>query len=512
MRHQIRVYLDDASARGVTSRYLADTSRTLLRFRALCREREIHSVSRVDAELVQAFLAGYERMSASHQRTTAPQIRMFLDFHENYCMRRMRIRVRGTSRVHVDWLTLEETREVFKAPMTPRQSFMIGAGFLQGLRRIEMLRMTQHDAEEALETGILRVRGKGFKERGIPLHDHFGEVLTQFLSTLEPGDKHRRLLGIQRTALDQTLQAFSKICGRSFSFHTMRRSFGRNLWLQGVKLETISELLGHSKIPLTEDEVSRVLEEARRPRRGRKGFRNNSDMSLRDHAAICVMYYGGLRATEVINLRKSDLDLDNRKLRVNQGKGMDFSPVNLPDEAVKGIRNYLEHGRPMPATREHADHVFLSSAGRPIDRTDLCALVKRIAFRAGIEKNVHPHIFRHSMITHMAEKGLSASFIQAQSRHKSLDMVQRYTHLSEKSVRDAYDSVFSRREATNGSAPEKSAQKEEVRSETSENRRDRALELFLDGKISNGELEQILTRMNGQQYERSGTQPMNGYA
>jgi integrase/recombinase XerD len=268
-----------------------------------------------------------------------------------------------------------------------------------------------------------------------------------------------------------------------------------------------------TKIPLTEDEVSRMLAEAKEPRRGRKGFRNNSDMSLRDHAAICVMYYGGLRASEVVNLRKSDLDLDNKKLRVNEGKGMDFSPVNLPEEAIKSLRKYLEHGRPIPAKPEYADVVFLSSTGTPIGRAKLWPIVKRIAFRAGIEKRVSPHIFRHSLITHMAEKGLSASFIQAQSRHKSLDMVQRYTHLSQKSVREAYDSVFSKKETRE---TEKSAQKQ---SESAEkpiteclDRREKALELFLDGEISHGELEKLLSRLDGPQYRGIAPSPMNGYA
>jgi len=265
-----------------------------------------------------------------------------------------------------------------------------------------------------------------------------------------------------------------------------------------------------TKIPLTEDEIQRILAEARAPRTGRKGFRNNSDMSLRDHAAICLMYYGGLRASEVANLRLSDLDLGNRKVRVNEGKGMDFSPVNLTEEAVKAVLDYLEHGRPEPKA-EYADRLFLSLTGTPIDRNDLWPIVKRIAFRAGIEKNVHPHIFRHSMITHMAEKGLSAPFIQAQSRHKSLDMVQRYTHLSQQSVRLAYDTVFSRKEPI---MPEISAQKQSTPSEKPEtenvDKRERILGLYLEDKISESELGKLLSKLDGQVENRTTT--IEGYA
>lgn len=267
-----------------------------------------------------------------------------------------------------------------------------------------------------------------------------------------------------------------------------------------------------TKIPLTEDEIRRVLDEAKLPREGRKGFRNNSDMSKRDYAAICLMYYGGLRAGEVGSLRLSDLDLDNMKVRVHEGKGKDFSLVNLTDEAVGALREYLEHGRPKPMEREYADRVFLTQTGSPFSRHEIWPMVKRIAFRAGIEKNVHPHIFRHSMITHMAEKGLSASFIQAQSRHKSLDMVQRYTHLSQQSVRLAYDKAFSRKEPAE---PENGAQKQSVPAEKvmteRADPRDRILESYLEGKISDGTLEKLLSMLDGQQV-RGNAVSMNGYA
>jgi site-specific recombinase XerD len=271
-----------------------------------------------------------------------------------------------------------------------------------------------------------------------------------------------------------------------------------------LKMRT-PRLVFRSKIALTEGEVRRILDEAKKPRAGRNGRNNNPDMSLRDHAEICLMYYGGLRVSEVINLRLSDLDLDNKKLRVHQGKGMDFSLVNLSSEAVQGVRDYLEHGRPRPAKPEYADRVFLSSKGAPIGKGKLWPMVKRIAFWAGIEKNVHPHIFRHSMITHMAEKGLSASFIQAQSRHKSLDMVERYTHLSAQSVRVAYDKVFSKQEPIEEktSAQKQSRPPEALKSEKSV--KERFIEAFLDGKISEdmisdkniGKLEKLVSMMDG---------------
>ena len=252
-----------------------------------------------------------------------------------------------------------------------------------------------------------------------------------------------------------------------------------------------------TKIPLTEEEVSRILEEAGKRRLGKDGSPNNADASLRDHAAICLMYFGGLRVSETTSLRISDLDLEKKKLRVHGGKGNDYSMVNLTDEAVASIRAYLDHGRPTPRKPEYADYLILSIRGSLMKGTHLWPRVKKAAFGAGIEKNVSPHIFRHSMITHMAEKGISASLIQAQSRHKSLDMVQRYTHLSEPVVREAYDHAFSKQapQATVvESAQEQSISPKIPRStDKDEDRKTKLLDLYLDGKIADDRLEKLLS-------------------
>jgi len=271
-----------------------------------------------------------------------------------------------------------------------------------------------------------------------------------------------------------------------------------------------------TKIPLTEDEVSRILEEAGKSRLGKNGCPNNADASLRDHAAICLIYYGGLRASEAVNLRISDLDLEKKKLRVHAGKGNDYSMVNLSGEAVASIRAYLGRGRPTPRKPEYADYLLLSIRGSTMMGTHLWPRVKKAAFCAGIEKNVHPHIFRHSVITHMAEKGISALLIQAQSRHKSLDMVQRYTHLSEPVVRNAYDHVFSRKNPQKSLQPAvaKSAQERSVPPRTSsstdmdEDRKTKLLDLFLDGKIPENKLEKLLSIVD----RTSAREPiMSGY-
>lgn len=224
---------------------------TLLKFNDHCRELGVKSVTQVRRESILSFVEKYQCMSGSSQRAAACYVRMFLNHFDNKAMRKLKLRVSSTSRVHVDWLTPEETRKVFELYMTPRQSVLIGAGLLQGMRRVETLRVTIKDAQDALATGILRIRGKGYKERAIPLHEHFQAVLGNYLKTLEPGDEARTLLKIQRTKSEEELGEFCLRFGKKFTFHTMRRTFGRNLWLLDVRLETISELLGHESTDMT---------------------------------------------------------------------------------------------------------------------------------------------------------------------------------------------------------------------------------------------------------------------
>jgi hypothetical protein len=190
-----------------------------------------------------------------------------------------------------------------------------------------------------------------------------------------------------------------------------------------------------------------------------------------------------------------------KRLRVNAGKGKNYDMVNLTPEAVQSIREYIEHGRGTPA-KGSEDRLFLSMKGYPLGTTMIRRIIKQVAFEAGITKNVHPHIFRHSMITHMAEKGLSASFIQAQSRHKSLDMVQKYTHLSQKSVRDAYDRAF------NGDEVEVAVPKPPMPTPRPAqgpmyadggNLREKVLAKYLDGEIDDTKLEKMLSLIDHEQ-------------
>ena len=227
LRREIGRYLRTLPDKGLTTRYRQSIRHVLVKFNAHCAERGVRCIRKVDRETISTFIDRYSGMSASYQSKVACAIRVFLTEFDNKAIRKMRIRTSGPSRIHVDWLTPEDTNRIMVTEMSPLQAVLIGAGLLQGMRRIETLRLTTKDAEEALKIGVMRIRGKGYRERAVPLQSQFRGILQTYLRLKEPGGSDKPLLGIRR------------------------RTFGRNLWLLGVRLETISELLGHTSTDMT---------------------------------------------------------------------------------------------------------------------------------------------------------------------------------------------------------------------------------------------------------------------
>lgn len=223
-----------------------------------CMELGITTVRMVTADSVKSFVNRYEDCSATYQRHIICVLRKVLIANGNTVMLTLNLKVRGYARKRVDWLIPAETERVFQTEMTPQEAFIVGSGFLQAMRKVEILRMTAKDAKEALSTGVLRIRGKGHKQREIPLHDDYADILRGYLISLGQKKDDERLLPYSPSWAEVLLDRFCKKYGRRFTFHTMRRTCGRNLWLiedahgrRIVPIETISEYLGHSSTDTT---------------------------------------------------------------------------------------------------------------------------------------------------------------------------------------------------------------------------------------------------------------------
>jgi integrase len=256
---------------GLSQDYIRETRGMLLRFLAFSEARGVRSVGKVDKELVFEFLGQFKAMSAAYQRFVWAMIRGLLVFSENPIVLSMKVRIRGSARTHVRWLTPEETEQVFRTEMNPRQRIIIGLELLMALRRVEVLRLTIQDVLEGLSRGELRVKGKGYKERPVPIHQDLIPVLKDYLSMQDKADEDL-LFEISETTANNELLDFSKRFGKRISHHDLRRTCGRNWFLAGGDITVISELMGHSSTDMTRiylglnvSDMRRVMEMVRIP-------------------------------------------------------------------------------------------------------------------------------------------------------------------------------------------------------------------------------------------------------
>jgi len=245
------LYIRKRRDEGLSEKYVREQARILGLFRKFCHDRGVNAPARLSSELVKEWVLRFDNMSAIYQKHILVTFRTYLKFIRNDAHLDLRMRLLGHSRQRVDWLTPLETEQVLDTPMTALEAVLIRAGLLQGLRRVEILRMTVEDAQKAVETGVLGVKGKGGRARSVPLHKGFGEALRARLDRLPVAEPARPLVPFSEDWAAELVVRFSLRFGRRFTTHTLRRTFGRNLWLRGIPIETISELMGHSSTDTT---------------------------------------------------------------------------------------------------------------------------------------------------------------------------------------------------------------------------------------------------------------------
>lgn len=167
-------------------------------------------------------------------------------------------------------------------------------------------------------------------------------------------------------------------------------------------------------------------------------------LGIRDRAILEVMYATGLRVTELIQLRLSDIHLSMALLQT-LGKGDKERIVPLGDLAIKWIDIYLADVRPM-LTKKNPDEValFVNSKGKQLTRQGIWKNLKQMVQLAGINKTVTPHTLRHSFATHLLENGADLRTVQELLGHADISTTQIYTHITKKRMTDVYKQYFPR--------------------------------------------------------------------
>lgn len=192
-------------------------------------------------------------------------------------------------------------------------------------------------------------------------------------------------------------------------------------YIQNDPTELIDMPYTDSKLPvfLTVEEVNRMLA--------------SIDLSLpagqRNKAILEVLYSCGLRVSELVNLKLSDIYFEEEFISVT-GKGNKQRLVPLSSVAIREIRFYLTDRNLLPIKKGEEDILFLSKFGKRLTRVMIFYIIKEHAEKAGIDKTISPHTLRHSFATHLLEGGANLRIIQEMLGHESISTTEIYTHLS----------------------------------------------------------------------------------
>ncbi len=158
---------------------------------------------------------------------------------------------------------------------------------------------------------------------------------------------------------------------------------------------------------------------------------------LRDRAMFEILYGCGLRVSEITGLRISSIDFDQKLLRFI-GKGDKERIVPLGDVALLFLNKYIDSARGKIEKEKKTDYLFLNMRGGRLSRQGLWKILKKYALRAGIKKNLYPHIFRHSFATHLLQRGADLRTVQKLLGHSSISTTEIYTNLTKEYLKDAY--------------------------------------------------------------------------
>ena len=165
--------------------------------------------------------------------------------------------------------------------------------------------------------------------------------------------------------------------------------------------------------------------------------------SLCDQAVLELAYASGLRLAELRNTRLEQLHLDAGFINVI-GKGNKERVVPVGSKAVAAIQRYLEAGRHKLVTPRSPANLFLTGRGTPFAAVTLWLRIKKRALRAGISRNLTPHMLRHSFATHLLEHGADLRVIQELLGHASISTTEIYTHVAGNRLREVHQKFHPR--------------------------------------------------------------------
>lgn len=191
----------------------------------------------------------------------------------------------------------------------------------------------------------------------------------------------------------------------------------------------------YRKLPniLTIEEVDNLLD-----------IKLDTPFDYRNKAMLELMYSSGLRVSELINLELSDIDLNNNYVRCF-GKGSKERIVPVGEYSSKYLSIYINEYRDSMKKGYYTEKIFLNNHGKEMTRQGFFKIIKKIAKDKDINKNITPHMLRHSFATHLLNNGADLRTIQEMLGHSSISTTQIYTNVTNDILKENYD-LYKRRD------------------------------------------------------------------
>ncbi len=216
------------------------------------------------------------------------------------------------------------------------------------------------------------------------------------------------------------------------------KAFFHFLFRKGYVSEDIAEDLKAPKIEkklpeiLTTDEVNRLLDQPR----------GSAPKDLRDRAMLELLYATGIRVSELISLKTTDVNLQIGYIVCRDAKKERVVPFGAP--AKRALSEYMRNARDLMLEDQASDVLFTNCSGQPMSRQGFWKLVKYYARKAGITADITPHTLRHSFAAHLVENGADLRSVQEMLGHSDISTTQIYANMSQNKLREVYVKNFPR--------------------------------------------------------------------
>jgi integrase/recombinase XerD len=288
---------------------------------------------------------------------------------------------------------------------------------LDFLAYLEFERGLSRNTLQAYRTDLLQF-GVFLAERGTGAKEASAADVSEFLAGLATGN------GNGRPPCSAATIHRKAACLRSFYRHLRREEI-----VDEDPTATLSPPRRGRKLPqvLSYSEIRKLLEAPR----------GSEPAPLRDRALLELMYACGLRASEVVGLDVTDVDLRRGFVRAH-GKGSKERIVPLGRQAATAVRRYLQSGRPELVGATAEPKLFVNLRGGGLTRQGLYKIIQGHAKSAGLDGKMSPHTLRHTFATHLLSGGCDLRSVQEMLGHADVSTTQLYTHLSNDEIKEVY--------------------------------------------------------------------------